>query len=181
MKTTDLFFDIVIIGFLTFLWISGFAFSYVISPSLAKPFLFSSSVSSLIIILITSYCLGIIFDYINSTIFSWFKSKDEKKLYEDMSVVKILAKNEKIYSLIENYYGKMRVLRSIVISIPLITWSFSCFIYLNVTNFKISPFSAVMVTIICGSILFVLSIISYRKRNIDYRKYIADLKQLYLP
>lgn len=180
MKTTDLFVDIVIVGFLAFLWISGLTFSYVLNPSIAKNFLFHSSENALLIILVASYSLGIIFDYINSGIFSFFKGKKEKELYKDVSIVKILAKNEKLYSLIENYYGRIRVLRSIIISIPLLTWSFSCFIYFNVPLLKTSMHSTIRTIVICGSVLFILSIISYIRRNKDYKKYITDLKELYL-
>jgi len=180
MKTSELFVDITIVGFLAFCWIGGFVFSYVFDPLIAIKILKSSSATIILILLLIIYSLGVIFDYINAAIFSFFKSKKEKTLYENFSVVKILSKNDKLYPFIENYYGRIRILRSIIISTPLLTWSSCCISYFNHQGLMISVNWLILILIICGTALFALSIISYNKRNHDYQKYIADLKQLYL-
>jgi hypothetical protein len=176
MKTAELFVDITIVGFLALMWICGFLFSFVFEISYLNYLLINSSATIVAILLLLIYSFGIIFDYINAAIFSIFKSKNEKELYKDFSVVKVLIANDKIYPIIENYYGRLRILRSIIISIPLITWSFSCLAYFTLLKIKISLCATIFIIVISGSVLFLLSIISYIKRNKDYKGYIQELK-----
>ncbi len=181
MKTTELFVDIFIIGFLSLLWISGFIFSFVFEPTFIIKFLFESSGNALFVILVISYSLGIIFDYINSGIFSFFKSKEENELYADMSLVKVIAQNDKLYPLIENYYGRVRILRSIIISIPLLAGSSCCILYFYGASLKNSLSFTICFIIIFGLILWIVAMYSYSRRNKDYKKYVMDMKELYLP
>lgn len=180
MKTAELFVDITIVGFLALLWICGFLFSFVFDNSILMSVLKNASSVLVVIILIVIYSLGIIFDYINAAIFSLFKSKEEKELYKDFSVTRIVILNDKLYPVIENYYSRIRILRSIIISIPLITCSFSCFLYNNLISLRISLSEAIWILVISGAALFVISLISYNRRNTDYKKYISEVKRKYL-
>ncbi len=180
MKTAELFVDITIVGFLAFLWICGFLFSFVFDLSFLINLITSSSATLLALLLLLIYSLGIIFDYINAAIFSICKTKKEKELYKGFSIVKVITQNDKIYSIVEIYYGRIRILRSIIISIPLITWSFSCLVYYNMTKIQISIGLTLLIIILSGTIFFVLSIISYIKRNKDYKNYIEELKATYI-
>jgi hypothetical protein len=180
MKTTELFVDITLVGFLSLIWICGFLFSFVFDPKIIKIIFLEASPSSVVLILLIVYSLGIIFDYLNALIFSFFKTEEEKKLYKDFSIAKVVVQNDKVYPFVENYYGRLRIMRSIIISIPLITWSLSCFVYCQVSKIKSSLSLVLLLIILFGLLFFILCIFSYKSRNKDYKKYIADLKSIYL-
>ena len=179
MKTSELVVDITIVGFFAFCWISGFVFSYIFDPSIAIQILKSSSATIILAILLCIYSLGIIFDYINAGIFSYFKSSSEKTLYQNFSIVHVLAQNDKLYPFISDHYGRLRILRSVIISIPLLTWSSCCFLYFNHKGLTISIGCLLGIVISVGIVLFGLSIFSYKRRNDQYKKYITDLKTAY--
>src|SRR5258705_8284059 len=160
MKTTELFIDILIIGFFSLIWICCFVFAFLISPVQAKSFLLHSPEVAILLIFIISYSLGILFDYINSGIFWLFKSKEERELYKNMSITKVLAKNEKIDDLIEMYYGRLRILRGLIASLPLIIVSLSLFILKeNIDGLKLTKCSTIWAVILSGTVLFTISIL----------------------
>lgn len=180
MKAAEIFVDNTIVGFMALLWISCFAFSFIFDYSMLMSLLKNTSSIVGVLLLMVIYSLGIIFDYINAAIFSLFKLKEEKELYKGFSITRIVIQNDKLHPIIETYYSRIKILRSIIISIPLITWSFCCFLYYNLINLRTSLTLAIWIIVLSGTTLFALSIVSYCRRNADYKKYISELKAKYL-
>lgn len=168
MKTSELLVDIFIVGFLPLLWILGFTTSFIIEPKIIKSFLPHSSELIILIILSSSYCLGIIFDYINPAIFNKFKSTKEIEFYKTVSIIKIIHTDENVYKYIYNRYSRLKILRSIIINIPFLGIFISTFIYYNVATLKMHLCCTILLIILTSIIAFIISVISYKKNNAEY-------------
>ena len=102
MNTTALLVDILIIGVQSLVWIASLIFTFFLNPHPAKQLLNNYPTSFLFIAIVIAYTLGIIVDYLSAIVFGWIKSKDEKELYKDVKIVKIVANDRQSLWAIKN-------------------------------------------------------------------------------
>lgn len=178
MNTTALLVDILIVGFQVLVWMSAIVFSLLIDPARTNQFLNNSPTSALFIIIIISYSLGIIFDYIIGTFFSKIRSKKEKKTYEDFESIKIIAGDPTVHKYLDNHHQRMKIARGTLFNLPLLTISAIVFI-LNVNvALIVSKSEMVWTTLIFGIALFILAWISWKERNKRYLEFVQQIKNL---
>jgi hypothetical protein len=178
MNTTAMLVDILVVGFQVFIWILGFTFSFFIPPHVIKPLVSNSPGGTLFLVVIISYSLGIIFDYIIAICFSKFKSKKELDVYKDVSIVKIIASDKEVHKLLNNQYERLRISRGTLFNLPFITLSICCCIYNINPELKMSTLWSIVATILIGTLFTILAFISWKKRNTVYLEYINQTKNL---
>lgn len=178
MKTTALFVDILIIGLLAFLWIAGLSFCFFISTDWILEILSKYEIIGTLLIFSLIYVLGIMFDYTNAWIFTFFKSSDDKEILKDVSVIKILHDNPEVQKFLDNHYSRLRIARATIISIPLIFGTASCLLFKNPEISSLPNCTSQITLWLIMVIAFVLSIHSYRLRNKTYRNYLKETLKL---
>jgi hypothetical protein len=178
MNTTALLVDILVVGFQVLIWILGFTFSFFIPPHVVKQLVSYSPGGTLFVVIIISYILGIIFDYIIAICFYRFKTKKERDVYKDVSIVKIIASDKEVHKLLNNQYERLRISRGTLFNLPLITLSICCCIYNINLGLKMSTFYSIVATILIGTLFTILAFISWKRRNKVYLEYIIQTKNL---
>lgn len=178
MNTTSLLVDILIIGIQVLLWISTFTVSFL---NMTKGIIsFAEKCPSIFIILIilTSYTLGIVFDYIIANFFDIFKSKLEKKTYKKGLVIRILSYDKELHKFLDSQYARLRIARATVFNLPLITISICTYILLNNIKIENSTCLAVFLVFTFGIILTAFAFFGWIKRNKVYWGYIEETVKL---
>jgi hypothetical protein len=179
MNTTALLVDILIIGAQVLLWIAGFTLSFFMTPSVFMNIFSKSPTFFILVIIMISYTLGIIFDYLNAPFFSMFKSAEEKNVYSNKGlIISILHFDKDTHAYLDSQYARLRISKATIINIPLITFSACCFLINNNVPLKLNTCAAIFTILSFGIIFTILSIISYWKRNKVYWGYIQRTNQI---
>ncbi len=175
MNTTNLLVDILIIGIQVLTWVSGIVFSFVVDPK--KINIQFDNIIFIGLIISVAYILGIMFDYLIAILFKEFRSDYEKAIYERTSTIKIIEKTPSAHEYLENQFARLRISKSTVVNLPLIT--ISTLIFINKNNFEEMLFPyANFIILILGIIFSILAFYSWRQRNNIYLKYILQVNQL---
>lgn len=178
MNTTALLIDILILGIQVILWVSGLIFSFVIPFSAFENFIKTYGVSSFLFIIPVAYPVGIIFDHLIKHIFGSLKSKEEREVYKDVNTIMILASDREVNGFLENAYARLRIARGTVFNMLPITISLSVFVGTNNLILIPSKCATIALILFSGIIMFLLALMSWRKRNAEYLKYIQNTKEL---
>jgi hypothetical protein len=115
MNTTALLVDILIIGIQVLLWAAGLILSFFITPSTFLKMFSKSPTFFLLVIIMISYTMGVIFDYLNALFFSMFKSAEEKDAYRKGLTISILHFDKDIHAYLEGQYARLRIAKATII------------------------------------------------------------------
>jgi hypothetical protein len=175
MTTTALLVDILIIGVQVLVWILLLLTSFFVEPHYAKAVFNQSPVGLSFLFIVAAYTVGIISDYIGGMIFMKFKDDEEVKLYNNVSIIDIIATDKEIHVFLNNYYERLRIARGTLINLPFITFSSFCYCIMN-CYWPHKAFYLLSI-LFFGIIITFLAFISWRSRNNTYRSYIKRVKE----
>lgn len=175
MNTTNLLVDILIVGIQVLTWILGLVFTFVIDPT--KFTLKYESPLMILLLISIAYILGVVFDYIIAIAFGKFKSKEEIEVYKNISTIEMSEKIPTAHKYLENQYARLRIARSTLINIPVITLTSVIFILVNKFENLFLPYGLISISIV-GVTLTILSYFSWKKRNSTYINYLIQAKKL---
>jgi hypothetical protein len=146
----------------------------------ALEYLFNNfSVIAGLFLLVLSYILGVIMDYINASIFECFKSQKEKDFYKKhVSVIWILHNYPDIQKFLDMHYSRLRITRAVIVNTPAISLALFCSVLNHSHAGDISIGHTSFLIFISGLIFFFVSIVSYKKRMKTYFKYISQTLRL---
>lgn len=177
MNTTALLVDILIVGVQALVWIAGLLFTFFINPNSVIQLLNNYPTSFLFIAIVIAYTLGIVFEYLSAIVFGWFKSKEEKELFSDVKIVKIVAYDREIHNFLDNQYGRLRIARGTIFNIPFLIIAACFFVSKFNIGFRFGVFETVVFIVTFGIVFMIFAIISWRRRNGDYMNYIKHVKE----
>ena len=183
MNTTALLVDILIIGIQVLIWIFGVLSSFVINPKETLSYFSEFSWLSILLILVTAYSIGIIFDYIIPGILKPLEKKIDKKnnvvkKKGSKNVIDILHDNPNTHKFLDNHFSRVRIARATLFNLPLITLSIIIFLFSNDLDFSWEKILNGSIILLLGGVLTIASFKSWVKRKKVYSNYVRRAYEL---
>lgn len=176
MKTTSLYVDILIIGFMPIVWIVIFAMAFEHDFDWVDFLIYDYKALGLMFLIIVAYVFGLIFDYINAWVIQVFRTKSDGGV-SGISVVELLYKSKDIQEFLDNHFSRLRIMRGVVVHSLVI--GFAIIVYRYNQSWDFERFWKEGLMIFSGVVIFFLmSLFSYKRRHKVYLNYLSEAKRL---